>query len=152
MLEPAPRKSSAFFLVKAGVNRIRNRVRGGSDGEWGSGYHRIVNTCTKDRYLEPEWQELGACVRVIFRPHPDAPVNAPVNEPVNEPVNARQRWFIVQLQRGRQTNAEDIKSQWQVSVATAKRDIASLRKRELIEFVGSAKTGSYRLKTSGSNR
>ena len=143
-----------FFLVKAGVSRIRNRVicrvlhEAGLMEQWGSGYQRIVNTCTKDKYLEPEWQELGACVRVIFRPHPDAPVNEPVNESVNE----RQRWFIVQLQRGRQANAEDIKSQWQVSVATAKRDIASLRKRELIEFVGSAKTGSYRLKKFGSNR
>jgi len=33
-----------------------------------------------------------------------------------------------------------------VSLATVKRDLAELRKLELIEFTGSAKTGSYRLK------
>lgn len=143
---------------KAGVSRIRNRVicrvlhEAGLMEQWGSGYQRIVNTCKIERYPEPEWQELGACVRVIFRPHPDAPVNEPANEPVNEPVNERQRWFMAQLQRGGQVKAEDIVGQWQVSLATAKRDIASLREKELVEFVGSAKTGSYRLKTSGNNR
>ena len=96
-------------------------------------------------YPEPEWHEMGMCTRVIFRPYPDVAASAPANEPVNE----RQRWFMEQLQRGGQVKAEDIVSQWQVSLATAKRDIASLREKELIEFVGAAKTGSYRLKTSG---
>ena len=59
---------------------------------------------------------------------------------------------MAQLQRGGQVKAEAIVSQWKVSLATAKRDIASLRKKELVEFVGAAKTGSYRLKTSGNIR
>lgn len=124
--------------------------------QWGSGYQRIVNACIRQNYPEPEWQELGACVRVIFRPHPDVPVNEPVSEPVNEPVNElvneRQHWFMAQLQRGGQVKAEDIVSQWKVSLATAKRDIASLREKELVEFVGATKTGSYRSKTSGNIR
>ena len=143
---------------RAGVSRIRNRVicrvlhEAGLMEQWGSGYQRVVNACINQNYPEPEWQELGACVRVIFRPHPDVPVNEPVSEPVNELVNERQRWFMAQLQRGGQVKAEAIVSQWKVSLATAKRDIASLREKELVEFVGATKTGSYRLKISGNIR
>ena len=35
--------------------------------------------------------------------------------------------------------------QWQVSRATAQRDIADLKARDLIEFVGARRTGFYRL-------
>jgi len=38
--------------------------------------------------------------------------------------------------------------QWGVSEKTAKRDIAALRKKELIVFVGAPKTGRYQLKGS----
>lgn len=140
---------------KSGVSRVRNRViaqvlhRLEIMEHWGSGYERIREACRDGGYPEPEWQEMGMCTRVIFRPHPEVATSAPANEPVNEPVNERQRWFMEQLQRGGQVKAEDIMSQWQVSLATAKRDIASLRENGLVEFVGAAKTGSYRLKTSG---
>jgi ATP-dependent DNA helicase RecG len=137
---------------KAGVSRIRNRVicrvlhEMGLMEEWGSGYQRIVSACKKGGYPEPEWQELGSCVRVIFRAHPDIPVDEPVNEPVSEPVNERQKWFLTQLRQRFPVKAENIMQRWGVSLATVKRDLAELRKLELIEFTGSAKTGSYRLK------
>jgi ATP-dependent DNA helicase RecG len=136
---------------KAGVSRIRNRVicrvlhEMGLMEEWGSGYQRIVSACKKGGYPEPEWQELGSCVRVIFRPHPDIPVDEPVDELVNEPVNERQKWFLTQLRQRFPVKAENIMQRWGVSLATVKRDLAELRKLELIEFTGSAKTGSYRL-------
>lgn len=50
---------------------------------------------------------------------------------------------------GKRVKAADIKAQWNVVEKTAKRDIAELRKLELVEFVGAAKTGSYRLKLPG---
>jgi len=141
---------------KAGVSRIRNRVicrvlhEAGLMEQWGSGYQRILNTCANEGYPEPEWQELGACVRVLFRPHPDVPVNVLVNVPVNtEGLSERQQWFMEQLSAGRKVKAADIEEQWNVVEKTAKRDIAELRKLELIEFVGAAKTGSYRLKLPG---
>ena len=138
---------------RSGVSRIRNRVisrvlhEGGMMEQWGSGYQRIRNSCREGGYPEPEWQELASCVRVTFRPHPDVPVNVPVNEPVNE----RQQWFIGQLRKGLPCKAEDVMAQWEVSRATAKRDIADLREKGLIEFVGAPKTGSYRLKADGQN-
>lgn len=68
------------------------------------------------------------------------------DEPLNEPVNERQKWFLTQLRQRFPVKAENIMQRWGVSLATVKRDLAELRKLELIEFTGSAKTGSYRLK------
>lgn len=61
--------------LKSGVSRVRNRVivRVFNElnlmEEWGSGYKRIVEACHAGGHLEPEWQELGATIRVTFYPH-----------------------------------------------------------------------------------
>lgn len=61
--------------LKSGVSRVRNRVivRVFSElslmEEWGSGYKRIIEACHSGGYLEPEWQEFGTSLRVIFYPH-----------------------------------------------------------------------------------
>jgi len=65
--------------------------------------------------------------------------------PVNVPVNDRQEWFLEQLAAVRQARAADLAAHWGVSEKTAKRDIAYLKRRGLIEFVGSPKKGFYRL-------
>jgi len=167
---------------KAGVSRIRNRVicrvlhEMGLMEEWGSGYQRITSACLQGGYPEPEWLELGSCVRVIFPSRPELstdepvgfitandpvndtvsdpvndtvsdPVNDTVSEPVNEPVNERQKWFLDRLNQGVPVKAEGIVQHWGVSPATAKRDLAVLRQRKIIEFRGAPKTGVYRLKT-----
>ncbi|MGB2929916.1 MAG: DeoR family transcriptional regulator, partial [Desulfobacterales bacterium] len=64
----------------------------------------------------------------------------------NVPVNDRQQWFLEQLAAGRQARASDLAAHWGVSEKTAKRDIAYLKGRELIEFIGSPKKGSYRIR------
>ncbi len=144
---------------KSGVSRIRNRVisrvlhEAGLMEQWGSGYQRIATTCNRDGYPEPEWQELASCVRVIFRPHPDVPVNVPVNVPVTGyELNERQQWFVEQIHAGRKMKTADIQSQWDVVEKTAKRDIAILREKELIEFTGAPKTGHYRIKQKQGNK
>lgn len=50
-----------------------------------------------------------------------------------------------QLSAGKNVKVADIEVQWNVVEKTTKRDIAELRKLELVEFVGAAKTGSHRL-------
>ena len=146
---------------KSGVSRIRNRVISrvlhevGMMEQWGSGYQRIVNNCREGAYPEPGWQELASCVRAIFRPHPDFPVNDPardgvnvgVNVGVNSPdLNERQQWFVEQLAAGRDVKGEALKERWSITSRTAERDIAELRRKEVIEFVGAPKTGRYQLK------
>lgn len=146
---------------KAGVSRIRNRVivrvlrELGLVEEWGTGYRRVLRACEEGGYPPPEWQELGWALRVTFRPHPEAtdtdkrtddvPVNVPINVPINEPLSERQSWFIEQLSLGRPLRARDLAWHFSVTEKTARRDIADLKGRGLIEFVGARKTGHYRL-------
>lgn len=105
-------------------------------------------------YPEPEWLEMGMCTRVIFRSHLDVAASEPVNDPANDPanegvtgyaLNERQRWFLQQLELGHRVSPDDIAQYWNKSVATVERDIAGLRKQNLIEFVGAPKTGHYRI-------
>ena len=157
--------------TKAGVSRIRNRVlvrvlrELGLVEEWGTGYRRVTQACAEGGYPPPAWQELGAALRVIFEPHPEAaeesdrndvpvnepvndtdvPVNVPVDVPVNESFSKRQRWLLEQISQGRRLKPGDIAIQFGVTEKTAKRDFADLKARGLIEFVGAPKTGTYRL-------
>ena len=66
--------------------------------------------------------------------------------PVNVPVNDQQQWFTEQLVAGINLKAADIAEHFTVTTMTAKRDIAKLKERGVIEFVGPPKTGRYRLK------
>ena len=99
------------------------------------------------------WQELGPALRVVFRPHPlavagklDGTESDTVSDTVNGTVNERQRWFLAQLYRGNRVTWREIAQHFQVSQSTAKRDIAGLQAKGLVEFVGAPKTGSYRLR------
>lgn len=62
---------------KAGVSRLRNPVIARVFRElelieeWGSGYKRITEACSKGGYPEPIWEELGMVLRVTFFPHPE---------------------------------------------------------------------------------
>jgi len=140
---------------KAGVSRIRNRVIArvlreiGLLEEWGTGYRRVLEDCRAGGYPEPEWEELGPALRVVFRPHPAAVADTDdgtINDTVNGTVNDRQHWFLVQLNQGNHITWREIAEHFQVSERTAKRDIADLQSKQLIEFVGAPKTGSYRLR------
>jgi len=148
---------------KAGVSQVRNPViaqlfhRLEIMEQWGSGWQRISEACRKGGYPEPEWRELGMCTRVVFRPHPEARANEPVNVGVNVGVNdselnKRQQWFIQQLAADRDVKSEDMKGYWAVTVRTAERDIAELRRKDLIEFVGAPKTGRYQLKKAAGDQ
>jgi hypothetical protein len=59
-------------------------------------------------------------------------------------LNERQRWFLAQLATTTNVKAADIIRRWGVVERTAKRDLFALKAQGLIEFVGSARTGSYR--------
>jgi hypothetical protein len=71
--------------------------------------------------------------------------NVPVNPPSADGLNARQRWFVAALEAGRDVTAPDLARRWSVSEKTARRDIATLRRRGVIEFVGSFRQGRYRM-------
>ena len=90
-------------------------------------------------------------VRVIFYPHPESveseATDVPANVPVNVPVNNRQKWFLNQIGKGVRVSTSELAAQWNISQKTAKRDIADLKHKGLIEFSGAPKNGYYHLKS-----
>jgi len=138
--------------LKAGVSKVRNRMIARimrlllMMEEWGSGYKRILEACRAGGYPEPEWQELGTVVKIVFRPHPEVEKLIDTDVPVNVPVNERQKWFIEQLAAGCDVKAADISEYFKVVTMTAKRDISALRALGVIDFIGAPKTGHYRLR------
>jgi hypothetical protein len=129
--------------IKDGVSRIRNPVIARVLREldlmetWGSGYRRITEDCDQGGYPYPEWNELGSVVRITFPPHPDVSKGArpvgigehedvQISVPINVQLNERQRWFLLNLQKGNQVRPIDIATRFEVSEKTARRDVKRL--------------------------
>lgn len=75
------------------------------------------------------------------------PERDPINVPDRTEINERQRWFLGRVVEGR-CDAREIAAVWDVSLKTARRDIAALKAAGLICYVGSPRKGRYR-KTTG---
>lgn len=76
----------------------------------------------------------------------DGPKDDTLDDPDSDELNQRQVWFLDQLLGGGRCCAEDVMTAWRVSQKTARRDIASLKARRLVEYVGSRRKGRYRRK------
>ena len=71
--------------------------------------------------------------------------NDPVRPAPGVRLNPRQRWYLDALASGQDVRARHLQRLWNVSEKTARRDIAALKERGMIEFVGPLRTGRYRL-------
>lgn len=60
-------------------------------------------------------------------------------------LNHRQLWFYGLLQQGENIKAVDITAAWNVSLRTARTDIAFLIERKAVRFLGSNKKGHYQI-------
>lgn len=69
--------------------------------------------------------------------------NEPVNEPVSEPVNERQQAILSAMKQNPSITREDLAKMLEVSLATLKRELASLRKNGCIARSGSDKNGQW---------
>jgi hypothetical protein len=78
---------------------------------------------------------------------PSDPDHGPESDPdsadSHSDLNVRQIWFLRQLKSGQAPRIRDLKRQHNVSEKTAKRDIAGLRQRKIIKYVGSHRKGQY---------
>lgn len=77
---------------------------------------------------------------------PNDPLGGPDPVPTaraDPPLNGRQVWFLNELHSGGTPRAHDLHFVYGVSEKTAKRDIADLRRRKLIRFVGTRRRGYY---------
>lgn len=75
---------------------------------------------------------------------PDDPDSDPAIDP-NAPLNERQEWVVGQLRGKRQLQIGMVIKELKCSRSTAKRDLQSLQKRGLIEFIGNGRAGHYEL-------
>lgn len=84
---------------------------------------------------------------------PDRNGHDPDHVPVDDPdvpddvpdLNARQRWVLTQIRKGAEVRVNMVVTQFDCSQKTAKRDLSDLKDRKLVRFVGSPRTGHYRL-------
>ena len=72
--------------------------------------------------------------------------------PVPEKSDAEERkeWFLAQLRKGKRLTRRDYEKQFTVSIATAKRDLASMD--GCVEFFGTGETGYYRTAPSQASK
>lgn len=72
-------------------------------------------------------------------------INVTISLNMASQLNQRQLWFLGMLQQGYVIKAEHIITTWNVSLRTAKYDIATMAETGLIRFVGARRTGSYEI-------
>lgn len=76
--------------------------------------------------------------------------NDPKDDPDRAELNERQYWFLARVAEGDRCGASEIMDLWQVSLKTARRDIAALKTANLICYVGSRRKGRYRRTSAAS--
>ena len=70
-------------------------------------------------------------------------INGDIHVTINLTLNERQEWLLARVAQGERCTFDDIVVHWQVSSRTAKRDIASLKDRGLIRYLGRHRRGFY---------
>jgi len=70
-------------------------------------------------------------------------IDVPINVTNHLRLNLRQEWFLIRVAQGERCLAQDIATHWQVTLRTAKRDIAILRDSGRVRFEGSRRCGQY---------
>ncbi|SCY86348.1 hypothetical protein SAMN05660666_03280 [Novosphingobium aromaticivorans] len=73
----------------------------------------------------------------------NVPISVPASDPIIDGLNYRQRWFLDRVGSGYPCRAYDLSTHWQVSLKTARRDIAALCSAGKIRYVGARKNGKY---------
>ena len=91
-------------------------------------------------WFKPELLEQPDLLQVRLTLHVQ---NEPINEPVNEPVNERQRAILSAMKQFPSITRDELANKLDVSLATLKRELTSLRKRGYIARSGSDKNGQW---------
>jgi hypothetical protein len=114
----------------------------------GPGY-RLSDTITVQYAHRPQFVDIGDIDK--SENVPDVPSRSVPNVPdrPGDLADARRSWILDELKQGRQLKAGDIAERFACALKTAQRDLASLKEEGKIEFVGSPRTGFYRLLEPG---
>jgi len=140
---------TVFFLrlmITSPVIRafVLGLIEGPTANKFGSPMDRFSLGVIRAAYITGEGT---TTLPVNDRRQPDS-ISVPNRDPINGPepaeLNERQHWFLAQIAEGRRCRAREIMTVWQVSLKTARRDIAILKTANLICYVGSRRKGRYR--------
>lgn len=104
---------------------------------------RFLLTTTREAYAAGEAVGGGPATNGRKSDPELVPERDTINVPDPIELNERQRWFLDRIAEGR-CRANEIAAVWEVSLKTARRDIAGLQKAQLLEYVGSRRKGRYR--------
>ena len=130
---------------KARNQRMQNMFRMIGYGEnLGSGFPLILNAWNEKHWIKPELLEQPELMQVKLTLHiQNESKNEPVSEPVSEPVNERQQAILSAMKENPSITREDLANRLNVSLATLKRELTSLRKKGYIARSGSDKNGQW---------
>lgn len=140
-----------------GQNTIATCIMGFRDSVYHSLYNEANIECDrmKDIILNDRKYGYRFSEKIEVRDADDtqSAIHDPQNDTQNDPQyssknddwNERQRWILQQLQAGVPLQNKHIQKQFKVTAVTVKRDLSPLRKRGLVVFKGSSKTGFWSL-------
>ncbi len=139
---------------KARNQRIQNMFRMIGYGEnMGSGFPLILSAWNEKHWIKPEITEQPELMQVkltlSFRTDTAlTPKGDPVNDPANDPVKLteRQELILRLFSEDGTLSRERLCKKTGLSDATAKREIAFLKKTELLKRIGSDKSGRWVVK------
>ena len=136
---------------KARNQRMQNMFRMIGYGEnLGSGCPLILNAWNEKHWMKPELLEQTELMQVKLTLYIQNNVasgssNDPINDPLNDPINLteRQKLILQTFSEEKSLSRERLCEKTGLSDATAKREIAFLKKAGYLERVGSLKTGHW---------
>lgn len=105
----------------------------------------------KDEYLrymsEPIFEEKANGFQLILQKDLSIKenINVPLNVPLYVPINDRMTAILKELSNHNKLFIPELAMKFKVSEKTIRRDLSHLRENNLIEFVGSKKTGEWRI-------
>ncbi len=112
----------------------------------GSGFPLILNAWNEKHWIKPELQEQPELMQVKLILHIQNDVSySSSNDPINDPINLteRQKLILQMFSDDKNLSRERLCEKTGLSDATAKREIAFLKKAGYLERVGSLKTGHW---------
>lgn len=132
---------------KARNQRMQNMFRMISYGEnLGSGFPLILNAWNEKHWMKPELLEQTELMQVKLTLYIQNNVaSGSSNDPINDPINLteRQKLILQTFSEEKSLSRERLCEKTGLSDATAKREIAFLKKAGYLERVGSLKTGHW---------
>lgn len=132
---------------KARNQRMQNLFRMIGYGEnLGSGFPLILNAWNEKHWMKPELLEQTELMQVKLTLYIQNNVaSGSSNDPINDPINLteRQKLILQTFSEEKSLSKERLCEKTGLSDATAKREIAFLKKAGYLERVGSLKTGHW---------